>query len=198
MKRTFFIIISLILTPCFGQQFEGKIVFQNSFQSKSQDKPNEYLNQLFGTTHTYQIKNETYKLSSNGELLQWQIYQAQENKLFTKLAIGDKLGIKDLDKETEKVKNVQVNRKTAEILNHLCDEFIVYCKNSVQKYFIDSSLNINPEIFKNSKFNHQLSFLLKNQILPFKMVIEDEIGTCESIATEIKEEKIDENIFVIK
>jgi hypothetical protein len=59
-------------------------------------------------------------------------------------------------------------------------------------------LNINPEIFKNSKFNHQLAFLLKNQILPFKMITEDEIGICESIAIEIRAEKIDENIFEIK
>ncbi len=198
MKITFFIIVNLILTSCFSQQFEGKIVFQNSFQSKSRDTPSEYLNQLFGTKYTYQVKNENYKLNGNGELLQWQIYIAQENKLYTKLAAGDKLGIKDLDKYAKKVRNVEVNKKSAKILNCLCDEFIVYCKNSTQKYFIDSSLNINPEIFKNSKFNNQLAFLLKNKILPFKMVIEDEIGICESTAIEIKQEKTDENIFEIK
>jgi len=198
MKATFFIILCLILTPCFAQQFEGKIVFQNSFQSKSGDTPNEYLNQLFGTTHNYQVKNGNYKLSGNGKLLQWQIYVVQGNKLFTKLAAGDKLGIKDLGKEVEKVKNVKVNRKSTEILNYICDEFIIHCKNSTHRYFIDSSLNLNPEIFNTSKFNHQLAFLLKNQILPLKMVIEDEMSICESIAIEIKEEKIDENIFVVK
>ncbi|NUY82734.1 hypothetical protein HUK80_17660 [Flavobacterium sp. MAH-1] len=198
MKIAIFIIVNLVLMPCFGQQFEGIIVFQNSYQSKIKNQSNEHLAQLFGSTHTYQIKNERYKLSSNGELLQWQIYQPQENKLFTKLAVGDKLGIIELDKETEKVKSVQVNRKAVKILDYLCDEFVVQCKSSVQKYFIDSSLNINPEIFKNSKFNYQLAFLLKNQILPIKMVIEDGISICESIAIELKGETIDEKIFDVK
>ena len=63
--------------------------------------------------------------------MQWQIYQAEENKPYTKLAAGEKLGIKELDKVIEKVKKVEVNRKSSKILYHLCDEFIVYCKNSL-------------------------------------------------------------------
>ena len=198
MKVVFFIIVSLITTPIFAQHFEGKIVFHNSYKSKSVETPSEYLSQLFGSIHTYEIKKENYKLSSNGELLQWQIYLRQENKLFTKLAAADKLGVKDLDKDAEKVQNAVVNRKSVEILNHLCDEFIIQCKKSTQKYYLDSSLNINPEIFKTSKFNYQLAFLLKNQIVPLKMEIEDNMGFCESIAVEVKVEKIDENIFVMK
>ena len=197
MKTTFFILISIILTPCFGQQFEGKIIYQNSYKSKSETS-SEYLSQLFGSTHTYQIKDGNYKLESDGKLLQWQIYLMQEDKLFTKLAAGEKLGIKDLSKEFDVVKNVKVNRKSTEILNQTCDEFIVRCKNSTQKYYIDSSLNVSPEIFKTSTFNYRFSFLSKNQIFPLKMIIEDETSICESIEVEMKAEKIDESIFIAK
>ena len=198
MKIAFFIIISLILKPCFGQQFEGKIVYQNSFHSKDKDTQNENLNQLYGYTHIYQIKNGNYKLSGDGALLQWQIYIAKKNKLFVKIALVDKPYINNLNKEVEKIKDIQVNRKSTNILNHLCDEFIIHCINSTQKYYIDSSLNINSEIFKNSKFNLTFAFLLNNQILPFKMITENEIGICESVAIEMKEEKIDDNIFIMK
>ena len=197
MKTTFFIIISFILTSCFGQEFEGEIVYQNSYKSKSETK-SEYLSQLFGNTHTYQIKNGNYKLDSNGTLLQWQIYIMQENKLFTKLAASEKIGIKDLIKEFNVVKDVKVNRKSTEILNHMCDEFIVRCENSTQKYYIDSSLNFNPEVFKTSTFNHRFSFLSKNKIFPLKMIIEDETSICESTEVELKAEKIDESIFIQK
>ena len=197
MKTTFFILINIILTPCFGQQFEGKLTYQNSYKSKSETS-SEYLSQFFGNTHTYQIKNGNYKLESDGKLLQWQIYIMQENKLFTKLAAGEKLAIKDLSKEFDVVKNVKVNRQSAVILNHTCDEFIVRCKNSTQKYYIDSSLNVNPEVFKTSTFNHRFSFLSKNQIFPLKMIIEDETSICESTEVEIKTEKIDESIFILK
>ena len=197
MKTTFFILISIILTPCFGQQFEGKIIYQNSYKSKS-ETPSEYLNQLFGKTHTYQIKNGNYKLESDGKLLQWQIYIMQEDKLFSKLAASKKVGIKDLSKEFDKVKNVKVKRQFTVILNHTCDEFIVRCKNSTQKYYMDSSLTVSPEVFKTSTFNHRFSFLSKNQIFPLKMIIEDETSICESTEVEMKAEKIDESIFTAK
>ncbi len=190
--------MNLIALNCFSQQFEGKITYQNAYQSKEENTPSEYLTQLFGNNHIVEIKNENYRLSANGKLLQYQIFVAIKNKLYTKLAAGEKLGIKDLKKAEEKVKSVEVNRKSTEILKKICDEFIVYCKNSTQKYFIDSSLNINPEIFITKNFNYQLAFLLKNKILPLKMIIEDNMGICDSTAIDIKEEKIDENIFVIK
>jgi hypothetical protein len=198
MKKTFILLINLIALNCFSQQFEGKITYQNSYQSTEENTPSEYLTQLFGNNHIVEIKNENYKLSGNGKLLQYQIFVAIENKLYTKTAAGETLGIKDLKKAEEKVKSVEVNRKSTEILTKICDEFIVFCKSSTQKYFIDSSLNINPEIFKTKNFNYQLAFLVKNKILPLKMIIEDNMGICESTAIEIKEEKIDERTFIIK
>jgi hypothetical protein len=198
MRKIFILFINLIALNCFSQQFEGKITFQNSYQSKEGYTPNEYLTQLFGNNHIVEIKNENYKLSGNGKLLQYQIFLAIENKLYTKLAAGETLGVKDLKKAEEKVKNVEVNRKSTEILTKTCDEFIVICKNSTQRYFIDSSLNISPEIFTTKNFNYQLAFLLKNKIIPLKMIVEDNIGICESTAIEIKEEKIDESTFNIK
>ena len=190
--------MNLIALNCFSQQFEGIITYQNSYQSKAENTPNEYLTQLFGNNHIVEIKNENYKLSGNGKLLQYQIFLAFENKLYTKLAAGETLGIKDLKKTEEKVKNVQVNRNSTEILTKTCDEFIVFCKNSTQRYFIESSLNINPEFFKTKNFNYQLAFLVKNKIIPLKMIIEDNMGICESTAIEVKEEKIDESTFKIK
>jgi uncharacterized protein YjfI (DUF2170 family) len=198
MKKTLILLMNLIALNCFSQQFEGKITYQNAYQSKEENTPSEYLTQLFGNTHIVEIKNENYKLNANGELLQYQIFLSIENKLYTKLGASEKLGIKDLKIAEEKVKSVEVNRKSIEILTKTCDEFIVYCKNSTQKYFIESSLNINSEIFKTKNFNYRLAFLLKNKIIPLKMIIEDNMGICESTATEINEEKIDESTFEIK
>lgn len=198
MKDTFILLMNLIALNCFCQQFEGKITYQNSYKSKEENTSSEYLAQLFGNNHIVEIKNENYKLSGNGKLLQYQIFVALENKLYTKLAAGEKLGIIDLKKAEEKVKSVEVHRKLKEILTKTCDEFIVHCKNTTQKYYIDSSLNINPEIFQTKNFNYQLAFLLKNKILPLKLIIEDNMGVCESTAIDIKEEKINENTFVIK
>ena len=198
MKKTIILLINIFALNCFGQQFEGKIVFENSYKSKIENTPSEYLTQLFGNNHIVEIKNENYKLSGNGKLLQYQLFLALENKLYTKLAAGETLGIKDLKKTEEKVKNVEVNRNSTEILTKICDEFIVFCKNSTQRYFIESSLNISPELFKTKNFNYQLAFLVKNKIIPLKMIIEDNMGICESVAVEFKEEKIDENTFKIK
>ena len=184
-----------LMTFCYGQNFEGKLTFSNSYIPKDGITSAENLSKLLGKTHIYKVKDGNYRMTSDGTLLEWQNFIAEENELSTKLAAGPKPATINLNKDFEKVKSIEVVRNAIKILDRMCDEFTVYTKTAKHKFYIESSLSLNPEIFKEKKFSPRFAFFSKNHILALKMIVEDGIGVGESTITNISEEKLNETFF---
>lgn len=58
----------LLIIPSIGfsQTFEGKIIYANTYKSKSPKLKDEQLNSMMGTTQEYYIKGGNYKSVFNG------------------------------------------------------------------------------------------------------------------------------------
>lgn len=196
MKKIFLLlsILSFSITA-FGQTFEGKILYANSYKSKNAKITDQQWTTMLGSTQEYLIKGGDYKSITNGTFVQWQLYSNKNNKLYIKMANSETLLWNDGSIQGDEVLNVEVNKKVTEILGYKCDEVILTCKSGVQKYYFNSKLSVDPKLFANHKFGNWFDYLSKSNALPLKSIIDTAQFTMESIATEIKPMKLDSKIF---
>lgn len=179
----------------FGQSFEGKITYANTYKSKNTKIPDQQWTTMLGSTQEYFIKEGEYKSITNGTFVQWQQYSNKDNKLYTKMANTETLLWNDGSIQGDEVLKVEVNKKVTEILGYKCDEVILTCKSGVQKYYFNSKLSVKTKLFVNHKFGNWFDYLSKSNALPLKSIIDTAQFTLESTATEVKPSKLDAKMF---
>ena len=136
MQKVFFILFfTFAVVNCFAQSFEGKITYANTYKSKFPNLTDEQLTEMMGPVFEYFFKAANYKTQSNGTLMQWQLYNAAENKIYSKLSTSDTAIWNDVTVNPDSVLAAEVHRGVREIMGYSCDELVLTCKSGVQKYF---------------------------------------------------------------
>lgn len=196
MKKAIAIIFTVLATmTVFGQTFEGKIFYANTYKSKNPKMTDQQWTSMMGSTQEYLIKGGDYKSIANGTLVQWQLYINKDNKLYNKMSNSETAFWNDASVQGDEVLKVEVNKGVTEILGYKCDEVIFTCKSGLQKYYFNSKLSVNTKLFTNHKFGNWFDYLSKSNSLPLKTVIETAQFTMESVATEVKPMKLDTKTF---
>jgi hypothetical protein len=196
MKKTIAIIITVLTTmTLFGQSFEGKVIYANTYKSKNPKMTDQQWISMMGSTQEYLIKGGDYKSIENGTLLQWQLYINKDNKLYNKMSNSETILWNDGSVNTDSVIKVQLNKGVSEILGYKCDELILTCKSGTQKYYFNSKLGVDTKLYINHKYGNWYDYLKKANSLPLKMIIDNQQFTMESIATEVKPMKLDTKTF---
>ena len=194
-KTITFLVATLFAMTCFGQSFEGKIVYKNIYKSKMPNVTDEQFTTMMGSTQEYFIKNGEYKSIANGSFFQYQIYVNKDNKLYSKMANSETLLWNDGATNPDEVLKAEINRGVTEVLGYKCDELVLTCKSGIQKYYFNTKLSVDTKLFVNHKFGNWYDFLLKSNSLPLKSIVDNGQFTLESVATEIKEMKLDKTLF---
>ncbi|MGL4629903.1 MAG: hypothetical protein ACRCVT_01760 [Leadbetterella sp.] len=194
MKKLLLLLSVSILTTLssLGQNFEGRIMYSNNYKSKSPQISDQQWTNMLGSTQEYIIKEGNYKSILNGSLVQWQVYNNRENKLYNKMSNSEKALWNDCSVQGDEVLKVEQNKNVTEVLGYPCDEVILKCKSGIQKYYYSSKIGIDSKLFTNHKFGNWYDFLSKSNALPLKSIIETAQFSLESIATEVKALKIDD------
>jgi hypothetical protein len=162
MKKTIAIIFTVLTTiTVFGQTFEGKIVYNNSYKSKNPKMTDQQWTSMMGSTQEYLIKGGDYKSISNGTLVQWQLYINRDNKLYNKMSNSETAFWIDVSVQGDEILKVEVNKGVTEVLGYKCDEVILTCKSGVQKYYFNSKLSVDTKLFANHKFGNWFDYLSK-------------------------------------
>jgi len=185
----------LIAITSYAQNFEGEIIYQNKFKSKISGLTDEKIESMMGSSQDYYIKGDKYKSVSNGELLQWQIYDPKENKIYTKMSNNDAALWIDGGINPDTVTNITLNRKAIYILGYECDELILDCKSGTQKYYFSSKLSIDSKLYVLHKFGNWYSYVSKTNALPLKIEIDNAQFTMTSTAIEVKPQKLGIGFF---
>lgn len=188
-------VILLSTTITFGQAFEGKITYANSFKSKNTQFKDEQWKAMLGATQEYYIKGGDYKSVTNGTFAQWQLYINKDNKFYNKMSNSESVFWNDASIQGDEVFKVVINKNVTEVLGYKCDEVILTCKNGVQKYYFNTELSVDTKLFANHKFGNWFDYLSKSNALPLKSIIETAQFTLESTATEVKPMKLEAKIF---
>ena len=196
MRNIFTIALTLLTTlTVFGQGFEGKITYQNSFKSKMPNTLDEQFNSMMGTKQEYYIKEGNYKSVTNGTFSQWQLFINKDNKLYNKMSNSETILWNDGSVNTDSVIKVQVNKGVTEILGYKCDEIVLTCNSGTQKYYFNSKLGIDTKLYVNHKYGNWYDYLKQANAVPLKMIIDNQQFTMESVATEVKAMKLDDQDF---
>lgn len=196
IKKIFAIIcLFAASSTAFGQAFEGKITYANSYKTKNAQIPDQQWIAMLGSTQEYIIKSGDYKSITNGTFVQWQLYSNKNNKLYTKMANSETLLWNDGSIQGDEILKVEINKNASEILGYKCDEIIMICKSGVQKYYFNTKLSVDAKLFANHKFGNWFDYLSKSNALPLKSIIDTAQFTMESIATEVKPMKLEAALF---
>lgn len=195
MKHLLTIVMTVISMTVFGQTFEGKITYQNSYTSKLPNVQDQQFNTMMGTTQEYIIKGGDYKSSSNGSLVQWQLYINKDNKLYNRMINSETIFWNEGNTNPDSIINVEINKGVTEILGYKCDEVILTCKSGVQKYYFNQKVAVDISLFKNHLYGNWYDFLKVSKSLPLKSIIETQQFSMISVATDIKEMKLDDKEF---
>ncbi|WP_396632582.1 hypothetical protein [Maribacter sp. R86514] len=188
-----FVLITFSTLTVFGQNFEGKITYSNTYESQNPQMTDQQWQTMMGGTQEYFIKNGDYRSVTNGTVMQWQIYVNSENRLYSKMANSETAIWNDGLINVDTISNVKLNKNVIKILGYDCDELILTCKSGIQKYYFNTSLKVNVSLFENHKFGNWYAFLKESNSLPLKMIVNNAQFTMESIATEVTEMKINDS-----
>jgi hypothetical protein len=196
MKNVALIVfLFLISLHLLGQDFEGQIVYNNSYVSKNPKMSDQQWTTMMGSTQTYLIKGGDYKSVTNGTLLQWQLYINKENKLYLKMSNSETALWNDASVQGDEVLKAEEKKSVTDVLGFKCDEIILTCKSGLQKYYFSSKLAVDTKLYLNHKFGNWYDYLSKSNALPLKSIIETAQFTIESTATEIRPMKVDYKEF---
>ena len=142
MKAILTILFYIITWTVLGQDFEGKISYHNSYKSKVSALTSEQLTSMVGTTQEYYIKGGNYKSITNGTFSDWQLFINKDNKLYTKLLKKDTVYWQDVSVFYDSIISFKINRSVVKICGYNCDELILTCKKSIQKFYYNSKLAV--------------------------------------------------------
>ncbi len=173
MKKIITIIFSLFITTIiFGQSFEGKVTYTNTYKSKNPQMTDQQWTSMMGSTQEYFIKGGDYKSIVNGTLIQWQLYTNKDNKFYNKMSNSETAFWNDASIQGDEILKSEVNKGVTKVLDYPCDELILNGKSGVQKYYFNSKLEVDTKLFVNHKFGNWYDYLLKSNSIPLKSIIE--------------------------
>jgi hypothetical protein len=195
MKKLLTIAMTVLIATVFGQNFQGRIVYQNTYVSKLPNVTSEQFTSMMGSTQTYIIKGGDYKSSANGTFFQWQLYINKDNKLFNKMSNSETVLWNDGAINSDEVLKVEVNKSVTEVLGYKCDEVVLTCKSGTQKYYFNSKLGVDISLFKGHLYGNWYDYLKVAKALSLKSVIDNAQFTLTCIATEVTELKLDDKEF---
>lgn len=179
----------------FAQTFEGRILYTNSYKSKMPNVADQQWRDMMGVTQEYFIKGGSYKSVMNGKLVQWQLFNNQEGRLYTKMSNSEAALWNDATINSDEVLKAEVKRGVTEVLGYKCDELTLTCKSGVQKYYFSSKLGVDAKQYVNHKFGNWYEMLKNTNAIPLKMVIDSPQFALESVATEVKPLKLDAKVL---
>ena len=181
----------------FAQSFEGKIIYKINYKSKVANYPSENLNRLMGTKQIYMIKDNNYKSIFNGFFIKMQLYRGDENKGYTLTVKSDTLYREDYSINKDKALSYEIKKNQDTIMGIPCDVIIIQAEKSKTYFYYNSNYSVNPNDFKQHKYGNWYYIISKTKALPLKTVYENAQYIATSIATEIKPERLNDEIFII-
>tara|TARA_R110000782_G_scaffold94646_2_gene178478 strand:- start:505 stop:1140 length:636 start_codon:yes stop_codon:yes gene_type:complete len=195
IRNTALLLILLVTSNIYSQSFEGKVIYQNTYESKTPNVSNEQLNLLMGTLQEYVIKEGDYKSIFNGQFNQFQLYRSDKNKLYNKFSNAEALFWSDGAIDGEKVVDLNIIKNKETVLGINCDELTMKTTKGVYVYYYNAKYSINPEFYKGHLFGNWYFYVKESKAVPLKIIMDTPEFKSTSTAIKIEEYKVDSAYF---
>ncbi len=197
MKLLLLPLLLLFASTTFGQMFEGKIVYENTYRSKMPNVTHQQLTAVMVARQEYIIKGGSYRSSFGEPYMEWSLYRNAENRLYTKERGSDVLLWFDGAENTNGVTKVEIRKGVIDILGYTCDEAILTTANGVEKYYFNTKLGVDPSLYRRHKYGNWYNIVKATRSVPLKMIIDDKEFTITSVATEVTRMKLSAKDFAL-
>ena len=198
MTKSLTLLVSLFVTlTIFGQSFEGQIVYQNTFKSKSGKFTDQQWTSKIGSTQNYFIKEGNYRSNTNGSMVQWQLYINSDNRLYNKISGSETIYWNEGSVNADEVLSSEVTQIEVEILGYKCNELILTCKSGIQKYYYAPDLVLESSLFEKHKYGNFSEYATRAKSLPLKIIVDNAQFTMESLAIEVRPVTLEQSLFML-
>ena len=192
-----FSIILLLSTKTYGQNFEGEIIYKNTYTSKIPNLTNEQLGLYIGNTQEYFIKGGNYKSLNNGQALSLQLYDFADNRIYNKMRKSDTLYWINTLRNEDTVLSFNFEKKAGVVLGYSCDALVLKTKTGSTTMYYSDRFKVDSDKFRKHYFGNWAFYTQKTNALPLKIIVENAQFKMESTAVEIKPMNLDQTIFKI-
>lgn len=186
-----------VLSASCQKNFEGKIVYKNSYESKHPNLNSEQLNKMMGTKQDYYIKNNMYKSIFNGVFTKMQVYRGDENRNYTLTAKNDTLYWEDYSTSKETIIKLELLKKTETVFGAECEILYLETNKGKTYFFFNRKYGINPSLFSSHNYGNWNKIISITNSLPLKTIYETNEYKFTSTAIEIVEERVSDALFEI-
>jgi hypothetical protein len=193
----FLIFLSATAKGYSQEAFEGKIIYQNSFQSKNSSVSSEQMRVLLGEKQEYFIKSGNYKSYTNGVGITMQLYNSETNKLYNETSRSDTLYWFDANVKSDVVISYELVKNKTKILGEDCDALVLKTQNGKTTYYYTSKYPVDFAKYQMHSYGNWNYYLSKAKSVPLKIVIENEQFKMESTALKIEAEQLADDFFTV-
>ncbi|HET9826284.1 MAG TPA: hypothetical protein VFP87_13180 [Chitinophagaceae bacterium] len=171
--------------------FEGTITYKFSFEAKEIPDPGKSLTPYFGEGSTLFFKEGNYRHEYHGGLIEYDVYNKKDNKMYLKKRNNDTLYWRDCSLREDSIKNLLFDPKADTVMGITCDRLLIqYRGNSEIHYYNSDSIRINPIWFENFKLNDEYLIDRKEKSIFLKSVTLFDHFTLIETAIKINSEPI--------
>jgi hypothetical protein len=198
MKKTAFLITLTLLTfSAVAQNFEGRILYKNSFFLPNGQDITASATKMMGTEQDYYINAKHYKSLMNGQMMTMQLYRSDENKYY--IVDGNNTA-QSFEGSTESGKITKVEKLdgTFDILGRKCKGIVLTGTTSKTTYYYDESMKVNIDTFSKHKFGNWIDYLqASGGALPLAFIVENPQFTWKSEAVKVKTMTLEDSEFTL-
>jgi hypothetical protein len=200
MKNLFATLLTLLTVLTLqAQSFEGKIVYQNTYKTKYPAISDEQWGVMMGTRQEYFIRKDTYRSTTNGTMMGGQLYIPKENRLYHLMKGTESVTYQwsDVRVNNDEVLEYRLNKNVTQVLGYACDELILVTRSGTQKFYFNTRLGVDPQLFTHHQFGNWAFYLSKAGALPLKQIVETPQIIMESVAIEVSPQTLDPKSFAL-
>lgn len=175
--------------------FAGKVSYRIQFRSKQPTVTSSSLEQALGSSEDFFVKNGKYKATYNGNVMQYQIYHCDNNRLFTKKSTSPMIEWQDAGISKDSVLSSKINPDAIQILGYSCDELVLTTATSTEKYYFSPRFHMDSTDYVMHKYGNWATYVGIAKAVPLKMIIETPEFIMTAYATEAKKMELPEGFF---
>lgn len=182
-----------------AQPFEGVVVYQVSYTSKSANVSDAQLVKALGTHQTYSVKGGRYRNDQDGLLQTTQIYDPTTNRLYNKVAMSPTWFWTGGETETDTVVRSTLRRDSAEVLGIRCHArvFTTWKGTKTVFYAADGRFPYDVRAYRRHRYGLFYATIQLTRAVPLRIVFDGPELRFEMTAVSIEPRALSDAVFAL-
>ncbi|OUS00725.1 hypothetical protein A9Q86_08165 [Flavobacteriales bacterium 33_180_T64] len=198
MKPKLFLIVFLIATALYSQDFEGVVTYKVEYPKNNSSLTEQELKKELGTAVTTYFKNGFYKEHTNSKFMSYQLFRHTDSLIYYKNdSKSDTLLFYRADTKTGEEFSYEIEKKTDTILGYICDKLSIKDKYGTKTYYYSSKLSLDPNYYKSFTISNKDKVVMLMQAIYLRLEMSYSALSIDIIATDIKRKKLKKSTFRI-